>query len=453
MTKHMDRSLHKERLLKEIEVRRKQEEQLKRREEVLKAIEEKEKEKEKKIQQANEEIKEMHQALLRSEQEAEEEHRAAEEREKRQKGKGLDEKAAKAAKEKEPELLKAVKLEPADEDWIEEVKELSSLRMCNLCNTRNYLRQGLCCNMYCQAFYMLDPHAGEKLTSRGKYEHGAKWSPYDWQKHAHPRIECSQLAQAFQDGIQEHAQELEEAMLPPPQVEGAAPFIADSVIIEDLDSGEKHEHPPSVPPLETMPDEYKQAIMESSKKKASKGVKRVLSLHAAIQKKKQRGLWVGPEIPMAGLTNDQQSWMNERVRKAIETAPWHRKWLSLDWQHIFGRKRCLLLLLFEVQDLLRGSLVAKISIGINLLRGDDLFLNIIGNKLPMFSQQRFASPHSQKHILPTLVALRPDPAAESCVDPQTVDNCVECSIVSYLVPSFCLVRLAIMEFLLHWLGM
>ena len=58
------------------------------------------------------------------------------------------------------------------------------------------------------------------------------------------------------------------------------------------------------------------------------------------------------------------------------------------------------------------------------------------NKLPMLSQQRFASPHSQKHILPTLVALRPDPAAESCVDPQTVDNCVECSSVSYLVPSF-----------------
>ena len=53
----------------------------------------------------------------------------------------------------------------------------------------------------------------------------------------------------------------------------------------------------------------------------------------------------------------------------------------------------------------------------------------------MLSQQRFASPHSQKHIVPTLVALRPDPAAESCVDPQTVDNCVECSSVSYLVPS------------------
>ena len=71
----------------------------------------------------------------------------------------------------------------------------------------------------------------------------------------------------------------------------------------------------------------------------------------------------------------------------------------------------------------------------------------------MLSRQRFASPHSQQHVLPTLVALRPGPAAESCVDPQTVDNCVECSSVSYLVPSFCLVRLTIMEFLLHWLGM
>ena len=45
---------------------------------------------------------------------------------------------------------------------------------------------------------------------------------------------------------------------------------------------------------------------------------------------------------------------------------------------IFQKKRSLLLLLFEVQDLLRGGLVANISNGINLLRGNDLFLNIIG---------------------------------------------------------------------------
>ena len=151
-------------------------------------------------------------------------------------GRGSCSQGSSSGKEKEPELLKAVKLEPADEDWIEEAKELSSLRMCNLCNTKSYLRQGLCCNLYCQAFSMRDPHAGEKLTARGKYEHGAKWSPRDWKQHAMPRIECAQLAKAFEDSIQEYGEELQEAMLPPPQVEGAAPFIDEPVIIEDLES-------------------------------------------------------------------------------------------------------------------------------------------------------------------------------------------------------------------------
>ena len=45
---------------------------------------------------------------------------------------------------------------------------------------------------------------------------------------------------------------------------------------------------------------------------------------------------------------------------------------------ISSTERSLLLLLFEVQDVLRGGLVANISIGINLLRENDLFLNIIG---------------------------------------------------------------------------
>jgi len=261
----MEAALAAEKILKEVERKQRQDEQGKRKEELLRSIEAKQKANEDAIQKANEELRQMHRELELQEELAEAEAAANETAE-----------AAKAAKEKEP-LLK-VKLE--DEEEIEEVKELCSLRLCNLCNTRNYLRQGLCCNMYCQAFYMLDPHAGEKLTARGKYEHGAKWSTYDWQKYAQPRIECSQLAQTFQDGIQEYAQELEEAMLPTPQVEGAAPFIADPVIIEDLESREKHEHPPSVPFLETMPDEYKQAIMESSKKKQSKGVKRVLSLQA-----------------------------------------------------------------------------------------------------------------------------------------------------------------------------
>ena len=33
------------------------------------------------------------------------------------------------------------------------------------------------------------------------------------------------------------------------------------------------------------------------------------------------------------------------------------------------------------------------------------------------------------HLLQAIVALRPAPAAETCVDPQTVANCVECKIV------------------------
>ena len=117
-------------------------------------------------------------------------------------------------------------------------------------------------------------------------------------------------------------------MLPPPQVEGAAPFIDEPVIIEDLEGGEKVEHPPSVPvpPMDSMPQAYKDAVLESrSKRKKSKGVKRVLSLHYAIQQKKQKGTWIRPDAPMQGLTNAQQTWMNDRVAKAIATAPWHRK--------------------------------------------------------------------------------------------------------------------------------
>ena len=60
------------------------------------------------------------------------------------------------------------------------------------------------------------------------------------------------------------------------------------------------------------------------------------------------------------------------------------------------------------------------------------------HKLPMFSQQRFASPHSQKHLLPTLVALRPDPAAESCVDPQLLTIVLSALVFHILFQDFVL---------------
>ena len=144
--KHMEAALAAEKILEEVERKQKQDAAELRKQELLRSIEAKLKADEEANQKANEELRQMHRQLKLQEEMAEE--AAAKE-------------AAEAGKEKEPELLKAVKLEPADEDWIEEVKELSSLRMCNLCNTQNYLRQGLCCNLYCQAFYMRDPHAGE----------------------------------------------------------------------------------------------------------------------------------------------------------------------------------------------------------------------------------------------------------------------------------------------------
>ena len=236
MTKHMDRSLQKERLLKEIEVRRKQEEQLKRREEVLKAIEEKEKEKEKKIQQANEEIKEMHQALLRSEQEAEEELRAAEEREKREKAKGLDEKAVEVP-------LMAVKME--EEDDVEPLQELSSLRMCGYCHQKMYLRKGLCANMLCSAFYMKNPRAPELLCAKGPIHHGAKWSPAEWQSSLKNKVESKQLSMAMTESLNEWGEDL--ALEMRQQKETPAPIYHEPVVIEDLDSGERVEHGPKEP--------------------------------------------------------------------------------------------------------------------------------------------------------------------------------------------------------------
>ena len=321
MTKHMDRSLQKERLSKEIEVRRKQEEQLKRREEVLKAIEEKEKEKEKKIQQANEEIQEMHQALLRSEQEAEEELRAAEEREKREKAKGLDEKAVEVP-------LMAVKME--EEDDVEPLQELSSLRMCGYCHQKMYLRKGLCANMLCSAFYMKNPRAPELLCAKGPIHHGAKWSPAEWQSSLKNKVESKQLSMAMTESLNEWGEDLVEKMRQ--QKQTPAPIYHEPVVIEDLDSGERVEHGPKEsqelegpPPLSSMTESYKEALTAAARGKRNRGVKRLLSLHAAICQKKQRGEWVGSENPIPKLSLQAQQYLDDRVKKAIETAPWRQK--------------------------------------------------------------------------------------------------------------------------------
>ena len=99
---------------------------------------------------------------------------------------------------------------------------------------------------------------------------------------------------------------------------------------------------------------------------------------------------------------------------------------------------------FEVVDLVRGGPVTNIPNDINLLRGDFIFGFNFNSKYQLWlAQPGIASHHLHNHVLPALVALRPYPAAESCVDPQAVVNSVERSTLElqdsfYVVPSVCL---------------
>ena len=99
---------------------------------------------------------------------------------------------------------------------------------------------------------------------------------------------------------------------------------------------------------------------------------------------------------------------------------------------------------FEVVDLVRGGPVTNIPNDINLLRENFIFCFSFNSKYQLWlAQPGIASHHLHNHVLPALVALRPYPAAESCVDPQAVVNSVERSTLElqdsfYVVPSVCL---------------
>ena len=257
--------------------------------------------------------------------------------------------------EKVQQPLMQVKIE---EEEIEQLQELSSLRHCMLCNTRNYLRQGLCANLLCKGFYMLDPHAAEKLCSKGRYEWGAKWSPAEWQRIQQPKVECRQLSQALQDGLAEYKDELAEAMQVP---EAPLPAAETPLIIEDLESGDIQEHPsvppqPSVPPeLHNMGEECQQAIAQAANKKRSKGVKR--SQCPTSPWTKRPGWTEGSRRQFNQLLGADSS------RSTTGSSGGLVKDLCVLWitalqrdrhaELIFQKKRSLLLLLFEVQDLLR----------------------------------------------------------------------------------------------------
>eukprot|EP00435_Cladocopium_sp_Y103_P024997 s3226_g6.t1 len=220
-----------------------------------------------------------------------------------------------------------VKEELADlaDDVELELTELSSLRWCRLCNTRLYLRQGLCANMRCKGFYLLDPAAPQKICTKGNPNDGAKWSPKEWKATQKGKIESQQLLSEYKDHLEEYKDDLQEAM---EEVKDAPmpPLASGPIIAEDLETQEEWKHGQEDQGY-GMSKGYQDSVWSATKKKRSKGIKRVLSLHAAIEKKKARGEWYGPEHSIE-MPQSQKSWLDSKVQKAIESAPWmaHKQW-------------------------------------------------------------------------------------------------------------------------------
>ena len=107
-----------------------------------------------------------------------------------------------AAPEDAPKDFIKVKQEIDEKDMeIEEMKVLSSLRWCHRCQSKSYLRQGLCTNLLCPLFLMGVADAPQRICARGPVHEGAKWSPASWQKDMKGKVECQQLHQELEGAI------------------------------------------------------------------------------------------------------------------------------------------------------------------------------------------------------------------------------------------------------------
>ena len=113
------------------------------------------------------------------------------------------------------------------------------------------------------------------------------------------------------------------------------PMVNEPTVVEDLETGDVFHHPPEEPmastpmastPMASMDQTYQDDILSASKARRSKGVKRLLSLHHAIESKKAKGEWTGPPQPVAGMSQSRQKWLSNRVQHAIDSAPWRQPW-------------------------------------------------------------------------------------------------------------------------------
>eukprot|EP00435_Cladocopium_sp_Y103_P048180 s416_g14.t1 len=192
---------------------------------------------------------------------------------------------------------------------IEESVAMSSLRWCHICKSQSYL--GLCTNLLCPIYYMRVSDAPMRITAKGRLDKGEKRSPDQWSRQMQNRVECDALGREVKNTIQEYRDDLDmEVAAQPVQPKAAMPMVAEPVVVEDLESGG--------------------ALYGAANKRRSKGVKRPLPLHAKIEEKKAGGEWEGPAEPLPGLSDEQKQWIDNKVKRAIASAPWRLSCYQLE---------------------------------------------------------------------------------------------------------------------------
>ena len=201
---------------------------------------------------------------------------------------------------------------------------VQDLRHCQACKTKSYIRQGLCLNIFCKLYYMGRADSGTRLCARGKLSEGRKWSPQEW-------VSSGSFAQVEESLLKENMEEALEEVAPygPPPMKRAKLAIpaGETIVIEDLDSGEVLQPDAagsaasgSAAVDATNPmasDEMNAALIQASRKKRNKGWKRVRALAERIFEKKMRGEWQWPDIPMPNFAREYLKPVTEKVQDKV----------------------------------------------------------------------------------------------------------------------------------------
>ena len=166
--------------------------------------------------------------------------------------------------------------------------------------------------------------SGTRLCARGKLSEGRKWSPQEWvSSGSFAQVEESLLKENFEEALQEVA-----PYGPPPMKRAKLAIPAgETIVIEDLDSGEVLQPDAagsaasgSAAVDATNPmasDEMNAALIQASRKKRNKGWKRVQALAERIFEKKMRGEWQGPDIPMPNFAKEYLKPVTEKVQDKV----------------------------------------------------------------------------------------------------------------------------------------